>query len=48
MILRIYEHRRAVCGWDAMLDNTELALEAAHIRWHAAGGTDTADNGLYL
>lgn len=27
-ILRIYEHRCAVCGWDAMLDNTDLALEA--------------------
>ena len=48
MILRIYEHRCAVCGWDGMLDNTVLAIEAAHIRWHAAGGSDTADNGLCL
>jgi len=29
MILRIYERRFLVCGWDAMLDNTDLALEAA-------------------
>jgi len=48
MILRIYEHRCAICGWDGVLDNTSLAIEAAHVRWHSAGGSDTADNGLCL
>lgn len=47
-ILRIYEHRCAVCGYDGQLENTDLGLEAAHIKWHAAGGTDTRDNGLAL
>jgi putative restriction endonuclease len=48
LILRIYGHRCAICGWDGILDDTGLALEAAHVRWHAAGGQDTADNGLCL
>ena len=47
-ILRIYEHRCAVCGYDGQLERTDLGLEAAHIKWHAAGGPDTADNGLAL
>jgi putative restriction endonuclease len=44
----IYEHRCAVCGYDGQLENTDLGIEAAHIKWHAAGGTDTEDNGLAL
>jgi len=48
MILRVYEHRCAICGWDGMLGNTVLAIEAAHVRWHSAGGSDTAENGLCL
>lgn len=47
-ILRIYEHRCAVCGYDGMLGNTDLGIEAAHVRWHAAGGSDTEDNGIAL
>ena len=47
-ILRIYEHRCAVCGYDAMLGSIDLGLEAAHVRWHAAGGPDTENNGLAL
>ncbi len=47
-ILRIYEHRCAVCGYDGMLGNTDLGIEAAHVRWHAAGGSDTEDNGVAL
>jgi putative restriction endonuclease len=47
-ILRIYEHRCAVCGYDGQLERTDLGIEAAHIRWHAAGGPDTPDNGLAL
>lgn len=47
-ILRIYEHRCAVCGYDGQLDRTDLGIEAAHIKWHAAGGPDKPDNGLAL
>ncbi len=47
-ILRIYEHKCAVCGWDGRLNSTDLALEAAHIRWHSHQGPDTDDNGLAL
>ena len=47
-ILRIYEHRCAVCGYDGRLGQSDLGLEAAHIKWHAAGGPDRADNGLAL
>jgi len=47
-ILRIYERRCAVCGYDGRLGMVDLAIEAGHIKWHAAGGPDTADNGLAL
>ena len=30
------------------LGNTDLGLEAAHVRWHQAGGPHTQDNGLAL
>jgi putative restriction endonuclease len=47
-ILRIYERRCAVCGYDGRLGTADLAIEAAHIKWHAAGGPDTPENGLAL
>jgi len=47
-VLRAYGYRCAVCGWDGALDRTPVALEAAHVRWHAAGGPERADNGLAL
>ncbi|MEO1270802.1 MAG: phosphorothioated DNA-binding restriction endonuclease [Myxococcota bacterium] len=47
-ILRIYEHRCAVCGFDGRLGSSHLGLEAAHVRWHSAGGPDHEDNGLAL
>lgn len=47
-ILRIYEHRCAVCGFDGRLGYADLCLEAAHVRWHSAGGPDQAENGLAL
>jgi putative restriction endonuclease len=47
-ILRIYDHRCAICGYDARLGTTDLGLDAAHIKWHAAGGPDTVDNGMAL
>ena len=47
-IIRIYDHRCAVCGYDGKIGRTDLAIEAAHVKWHSAGGPDTDDNGLAL
>jgi len=47
-VLRAYEYRCAVCGYDIRLGNREVALEAAHIKWHQAGGPDVESNGLAL
>lgn len=37
-----------MCGYDGRLGTNDLCLDAAHIRWHAAGGPDVEDNGLAL
>jgi putative restriction endonuclease len=47
-VLTAYEHRCAVCGFDVMLGNVLIALDAAHIRCHQAGGPDEETNGLAL
>jgi putative restriction endonuclease len=44
-------HRRepfAVCGFDVRLGSVSIALDAALIRWHQAGGPETESNGLAL
>src|SRR3954452_23471904 len=47
-VLRAYEFRCAVCGFDVRLGSVSIALDAAHIRWHQAGGPETENNGLAL
>jgi putative restriction endonuclease len=47
-VLTAYEYRCAVCGFDVRLGQVAIALDAAHIRWHQAGGPDREDNGLAL
>lgn len=47
-ILRAYEYRCAVCGFDVRLGSSPVALEAAHILWHQAGGPDIETNGVAL
>lgn len=47
-VLRAYEYRCAVCGLDLRIRNTTIGLEAAHIKWHQAGGPDDVKNGLSL
>ena len=47
-ILKAYEYRCAVCGFDVRLGHQLVALEAAHIKWHQAGGPDSEINGLAL
>jgi putative restriction endonuclease len=47
-VLRAYEYRCAVCGFDVRLGSVSIALDAAHIRWFQAGGPDAESNGLAL
>lgn len=47
-VIRLYEHRCAMCGFDGQLGGADLALEAAHVMWHALGGPDDPTNGVLL
>lgn len=47
-ILRAYEHSCAVCGFNVRLGTQLIAVEAAHIKWHQAGGPDIVENGVAL
>ena len=47
-VLRAYEYRCAVCGFDVKLGDSLVALDACHIRWQRADGPDTEVNGLAL
>jgi putative restriction endonuclease len=48
VVLKAYEHRCAVCAFDARMGASLVGLEAAHIQWHQAGGPATVNNGLAL
>lgn len=47
-VLRAYERRCTVCGFDLRIGDTLFGLEAAHIMWHSHGGPDRVPNGLAL
>lgn len=47
-VLRAYEFRCCVCGFDLRIGHTPAGLEAAHIKWHHVGGPDIEPNGLSL
>lgn len=47
-ILEAYGYKCAICGFDVRIGHTPIALEAAHIKWHQAGGPDIENNGLAL
>ena len=47
-VLTAYERRCAICDFDVRLDEDLLALDAAHIKWHAFEGPDEVPNGLAL
>lgn len=47
-VLRAYEYRCCVCGFDLRVGHMPAGLEAAHIHWHTAGGPDLETNGLSL
>ena len=47
-VLVAYRRRCAFCGLGLRLGDALVAIDAAHIRWHAANGPSTLDNGLAL
>ena len=47
-ILEAYDYCCAVCNFSVRMENTPIALEAAHIKWFQAGGPDVENNGLAL
>ncbi|WP_374666859.1 phosphorothioated DNA-binding restriction endonuclease [Ramlibacter sp.] len=47
-VLRAYEYRCCVCGFDLRIGQVSAGLEAAHIQWHNVGGPDVEPNGLSL
>lgn len=47
-ILQAYEFQCAVCGFNVRIGDSLVALEAAHIKWHQAGGPDMENNGIAL
>lgn len=47
-VLRAYEYRCCICGFDLRIGQASAGLEAAHIHWHHAGGPDVESNGLSL
>ena len=47
-VLRAYQRRCAVCGYDGRIGDSLFGLEAAHIRWVQYSGPDVVPNGLAL
>ena len=47
-ILRIYEGQCAMCGFGARLGNSNVGVEAAHVRPHCYGGPCVTENGVCL
>lgn len=47
-ILIAYEYQCAVCGLNIRIGDSIIGLDAAHIKWHQAGGPDVEENGLSL
>jgi putative restriction endonuclease len=47
-VLRAYEFKCCVCGYDFRLGDQLIGVEAAHIKWWQAGGPDVEQNGLAL
>lgn len=43
-----YDNECAFCGFDIKLNGSPIALECAHIQWHARKGPDHVENGLLL
>lgn len=48
LVLQAYQLKCAVCQQDIRIGSEPVCLEAAHIKWHQAGGPDEVNNGLSL
>jgi putative restriction endonuclease len=48
LVLQAYQLKCAVCRQDIRIGSESVCLEAAHIKWHQAGGPDEVNNGLSL
>ncbi|MDN4525952.1 phosphorothioated DNA-binding restriction endonuclease [Fictibacillus fluitans] len=47
-VLKAYEYSCAVCNFNLHLSHQLVGVEAAHIKWHHAGGPDREENGIAL
>jgi len=47
-VLSAYYEQCAICRYDLRLNGAPVALDAAHIKMHSAGGPDEVPNGLAL
>ncbi|NQZ09037.1 MAG: HNH endonuclease [Algicola sp.] len=47
-VLRAYNYKCAVCGFDMRMDDMAVGLEAAHIKWKQFNGPCDVQNGLSL
>jgi putative restriction endonuclease len=47
-VLVAYGYRCSVCGFDARLGDSLVGIEAAHIKWHQAGGPGVVYNGIAM
>ena len=49
-VLRAYGYRCAVCGFETRVGHQLVGIDAAHVRWHQAGGAGVNDvsNGVAL
>lgn len=48
MVLGAYYEQCCVCQYDIKMNGAAIALEAAHIKMHSAGGPDVVNNGLAM
>lgn len=48
IVLSAYYEQCAICKYDIKMNGAAVALEAAHIQMHSAGGPDEVTNGLAL
>lgn len=47
-VLKAYGYSCAVCNFNVRLSEQLVGIEAAHIKWHHAGGPDNESNGVAL
>ena len=47
-VLDAYSNRCAICEFNVRVNESPIAIEAAHIRWHSCDGPDETRNGLAL